>query len=208
MGYYPSAIVAVLNVVTNIGWAAVSCILSGLALTAVADGHLSIAVGIIIIACVSFVLGFVGLKAVLPYTQYAWIVFFIIFMIMYGEAAPHARPEAPATATGATHAGAVLSLLAVVYGSSVSWCSISSDFYVYHPVKTPRWKIFVFTTTGIAIPTCIGMILGACVASNLPFNPVWNKAFEAGMGELTQAIVFPRGFSKFLLTLMVLSGST
>lgn len=206
MGYYPASLIAILNVVTNIGWAAVSCILSGLALSAVADGKISIVVGVIILALVSWVLSFIGLKAVLAYTEYAWIVFFIIFMIMYGMAAPQANPTAPPTATGADLSGAILSLIAIVYGSSVSWCSIASDFYVYHPANTSRLKVFLFTTIGIAIPTCIGMILGACVASALPTNAVWNAAYEQGMGELTQTILYPRGFAKFLLTIMVLSG--
>lgn len=206
MGYYPASIIAILNVVTNIGWAAVSCILSGLALSAVANGRLSIVVGIIILALVSWVLSFIGLKAVLAYTEYAWIVFFIIFMIMYGEAAPHSNPTAPPTVSGKSFSGAVLSLIAIVYGSSVSWCSIASDFYVYHPANTSRMKVFIFTTIGIAIPTCIGMILGACVASALPTNAKWNAAYGDGMGYLLQEILYPRSFSKFLLTLMVLSG--
>lgn len=192
--------------VTNIGWAAVSCILGGLSLAAVADGHLSIIVGVVIIAVVSWIFSFIGLKAVLGYTKYAWIVYFIIFMIMYGEAAPHANPTAPASVSGPSLSGAVLTLLAVVYGSSVSWCSIASDFYVYHPANTSRLKIGILTTIGIALPTCIGMILGACVASALPTQPAWSAAYKVGMGDLLKVILFPRGFAKFLLVLMVLSG--
>ena len=112
-----------------------------------------------------------GLRGVLLYEKYAWIVFFIIFMIIYGEAAHRANLAAPPTVTGMTASGNVLSLIGVVYGSSASWSSIVSDFYVHYPVDTPKVKIFFYTTFGITIPTCIGMLLGACISSALGTNP-------------------------------------
>ena len=59
--------------------------------------------------------------------------------------------------------GTVLTLLAIVYGSSASWCSICSDYYVQYPVNTSKTKVFLLTTMGITIPSCIGMCMGACV---------------------------------------------
>lgn len=208
LGFYPSSIIAALNVVEQLGWASVSCITGGLALSAVSDGQLSSAVGVIIVACVSLVFSFIGLKGVLAYERYAWILFFIVFMIIYGEAAHRADLSAPPTVSGMTESGQILSLISVIYGSSASWCSIVSDFYVHYPVNTPKVKIFMYTLLGISIPTCIGMLLGCCIASALATNPEWNDAYENGIGELLRVIIFPEGFSKFLLVLLVLSGST
>ncbi|EPS34009.1 hypothetical protein POX_a01004 [Penicillium oxalicum] len=206
LGFYPSSVIALLNVIEQLGWASVNCITGGLALSAVSDGRVSIAVGVVIIACVSLLFSFVGLRGVLLYEKYAWIMFFIIFMIIYGEAAHRADLSAPATVSGATLSGNVLSLIGVVYGSSASWSSIVSDFYVHYPVNTSKLKIFLFTTFGITIPTCIGMLLGACISSALPTNPEWAAAYENGIGEILQEIIYPNGFAKFLLVLLVLSG--
>jgi len=207
LGFYPSSIIALLNVIEQLGWASVNCITGGLALSAVSNGHVSIAVGVVIVACVSLLFSFVGLRGVLLYEKYAWILFFIIFMIIYGEAAHRANLADPPSVTGLTRSGQVLSLFSVVYGSSASWSSIVSDFYVHYPVNTPKIKVFLYTTLGITIPTCIGMLLGACIASALSENPEWAAAYEGGMGEILKAIIYPSGFAKFLLVLLVLSGS-
>ncbi|CAG7920334.1 unnamed protein product [Penicillium olsonii] len=205
-GYYPSSIIALLNVIEQLGWASVNCITGGLALSAVSDGRVSIAVGVVIIACVSLLFSFVGLRGVLLYEKYAWMLFFVIFMIIYGEAAHRANISAPPTVSGLERSGNVLSLISVVYGSSASWSSIVSDFYVHYPVNTPKIKVFLYTTLGITIPTCIGMLLGACISSALDTNPEWQAAYDVGIGEILKTIIYPTGFAKFLLVLLVLSG--
>lgn len=176
-------------------------------MSAVSDGRVSIAVGVVIVACISFLFSFIGLKGVLMYEQYAWMVFFVIFMIIYGESAHRANLAAPATVSGITRSGNVLSLISVVYGSSASWSSIVSDFYVHYPVNISKVKVFLYTTLGITIPTCIGMLLGACISSALDTNPEWDAAYDRGIGEILQEIIYPNGFAKFLLVLLVLSGS-
>lgn len=207
LGYYPSSLIALLNVIEQLGWASVNCITGGLALNAVSDGHVSVAVGVVIIACVSLLFSFVGLRGVLLYEKYAWMMFFVIFMIIYGEAAHRANLSAPPTVTGMTKSGNALSLIGVIYGSSASWSSIVSDFYVHYPVDTSKVKIFLYTTLGITIPTCIGMLLGACISSALDTNPEWAAAYDIGIGEILKTIIYPTGFAKFLLVLLVLSGS-
>jgi len=63
------------------------------------------------------------------------------------------------------------------------------------------------TTFGIAIPTSIGMVAGCVVASALNNQVRWADAYHnQGLGFLIQDALYPRGFAKFLLTLLVLSG--
>jgi Permease for cytosine/purines, uracil, thiamine, allantoin len=69
-GWYPNKLIAVLNTVQQLGWAGVACITAGLALQAVADGGISIAVGVVIVAVVSLLISFVGLRAILFYERY------------------------------------------------------------------------------------------------------------------------------------------
>jgi NCS1 nucleoside transporter family len=207
MGWWPAKIIAFLNVIEQVGWSSVGCITGGLALSAVSDGRINLVLGVVIVAVVGLIFSFVGLRAVLSYEKYAWAVFLVVFMVMYGELAPHASISAPAAGVGATNKGAALTLFAVVYGSSASWCSIVSDFYVHYPVNTSKAKVFLLTTGGIAIPTCIGMLLGCCVGSTMAVNEDWANTYEnEGVGQLLQMILHPRGFAKFLLVVLVMSG--
>ncbi|KAK5051361.1 hypothetical protein LTR84_003013 [Exophiala bonariae] len=206
-GWWPNKLIAALNAVQQVGWAAVSCITGGLALTAVADGHISLVVGIIVIAVVALIISFVGLNAILVYERYAWLIYFVIFMIIFGETGKYADNTTPASVTGTTLSGTVLSLLAIIYGSSASWCTMASDYYVHYPTQVSRVKVFLMTSFGIAIPTSIGMLAGCVVASALNNRPEWKDAYEnEGLGFLIQDMLYPRGFAKLLLTLLVLSG--
>ena len=206
-GWWPNKIIAALNSIQQIGWAAVGCITGGLALTAVADGHVSLAVGIVIIAVVALAVSFVGLNAILVYERYAWLIYFIIFMIIFGQTGKYADNTTPASVTGSTLSGTVLTLLAIIYGSSASWCTMASDYYVHYKAHVSRVKVFLMTTFGIAIPTSIGMVAGCVVASALNNRPDWNHAYtDQGLGFLIRDMLHPLGFSKFLLTLLVLSG--
>lgn len=206
-GWWPNKLIAALNTIVQIGWAAVACITGGLALTAVADGGISLVVGIVILAVVAMLISFVGLKAILIYERYAWIIFFIIFMIFFGEAGKYADNTTPTELKGADLSGTVLSLIAIIYGSSASWQTMASDYYVQYPVNINRWKVWAMTTFGIAIPTSIGMLAGAVVASGLNNRPDWKDIYDNdGLGFLIQEFLYPRGFAKFILTLLVLSG--
>ncbi|KAF9733671.1 hypothetical protein PMIN06_006512 [Paraphaeosphaeria minitans] len=206
-GWWPNKLIAALNTIVQIGWASVACITGGLALTAVADGHISLIVGIVILAVVATIISFIGLKAILIYERYAWFVFFIIFMIFFGMTGKYTDNSTSTELKGANLSGQVLSLIAIVYGSSASWQTMASDYYVHYPVNVSRLKVFLMTTFGIAIPTSIGMIAGCVVSFGLNNRPDWKEVYENdGLGFLIQTMIHPRGFAKFILTLLVLSG--
>jgi NCS1 nucleoside transporter family len=205
-GWWPNKLVALLNTVQQIGWSSVGCITGGLALEAVADGRISIAVGVAVIAVVSLLVSFVGLRAILVYERYAWFVYLVIFLIIFGMTGHYADNATPASGSPADVSGNVLSLLAIVYGSSASWATIASDYYVHYPVDTSRAKVFVMTTLGVSIPTAIGMVAGCVVSSALNNRADWKLAYGEGIGYLIQDMLHPHGFAKFLLVLLVLSG--
>jgi NCS1 nucleoside transporter family len=208
-GWYPNKIIAALNTIVQIGWAAVACITGGLALTAVADGHLSLIVGIVILAVVATLISFIGLRAILIYERYAWFIFLIIFIIFFGMTGKYTDNSTATELKGADLSGSVLSLIAIIYGSSASWQTMASDYYVHYPVNVNRWKVFFMTMFGIAIPTSIGMIAGIVVSFGLNNRPDWKDVYEdpdKGLGFLIQTMLHPHGFAKLILTLLVLSG--
>ena len=207
MGWWPNKIIAALNTIQQIGWSAVGCITGGVALQAVSGGSVPIAVGVIIIAVVSLDVSFVGLKVILIYERYAWLIYLIIFLIIFGETGRYADNKTPSSLKGADLSGTVLSLLAIVYGSSASWATVASDYYVLYPADVSRTKVFILTTIGIGIPTSIGMIAGCVVSSALNNRADWATTYDdKGIGFLIQQMLYPRGFADFLLVLLVLSG--
>lgn len=149
MGWWPSKVIAVLNVIEQIGWSSVGCITGGQALVAVSDGSLGTELGVIIAAVCGFIVSFIGLKAVFTYEKFAGMCIAVIFVIMYGYAGHFADVSTPTELTGATLSGTSLTLFAALYGSSASWCSIVSDYYVEYPVDTSKVKVFIYTTLGI-----------------------------------------------------------
>ncbi|WPH03892.1 Hypothetical protein R9X50_00677500 [Acrodontium crateriforme] len=206
MGWYPNKICAALNAIQQLGWSATGCITGGIALQAVSNNHISISVGIVIIAVISLLVSTLGLRAILVYEKYAWFIYLVIFIIILAETGRYADNTSPAKSSGADLSANVLNLLAVVYGSSASWATLASDYYVHYPVNVNRVKVFFMTTFGIAIPTSIGMVSGAVVASALNNRPDWNAEYNNSIGFLIQTMLYPRGFAKFILVLLVLSG--
>lgn len=206
LGWWPSKVMAALNVVEQIGWSSTGSITGGIALSAVSDGRIGSALGVVICAVIGLLISFFGLRVVFSYEKFAWVVFFIIFMVMYGEVAEYGDLKTPTELHGLNYSGMLLTLFGIVYGSSSSWASVVSDYYVEYPVNVSKVKVFLLTTLGITIPTCIGMVLGAVVASALPNNDTWSDEYDRGVGFLIQTMVYPYGFAKFILCLLVLSG--
>lgn len=207
LGWWPAKLIAALNVVEQVGWSSVGCITGGAALSAVSGGRVGSELGVIIAAVLGFVISFIGLRAVFQYEKFAGLVLAVVFVVMYGETARFADYKTQTQLEGATLSGTALTLFAVVYGSSASWCSIVADYYVEYPVNTSKFKVWILTTMGICLPTCFGMCLGAIVASALNNNEAWAAVYEAGgTANLIRTILHPYGFANFLLVLLALSG--
>jgi len=62
MGYYPSKVCCALNVLTNLGYCMVNCVVGGQILSRVSGGGLSVLVGIVIIAGLSWIMAMFGMK--------------------------------------------------------------------------------------------------------------------------------------------------
>ena len=63
MGYHPSKIATLLNIILMEGYSTIDCIIGGQVLSAVSGGTMSIAVGIVIVAVIQVAIAAFGLKA-------------------------------------------------------------------------------------------------------------------------------------------------
>lgn len=62
MGYYPSKITTLLNIILMVGYCTIDCIIGGQVLSAVSGGNMTIAVGVVIVALVVLLIAVLGLK--------------------------------------------------------------------------------------------------------------------------------------------------
>ena len=61
MGYWPSKLTCVLNMIIMVGYGTISCIIAGQLLSAVSNGSLTIIVGIVITALISWLVAVFGM---------------------------------------------------------------------------------------------------------------------------------------------------
>ncbi|OTB15005.1 hypothetical protein K445DRAFT_301601 [Daldinia sp. EC12] len=201
LGWYTSKVIAILNVIQEIGWCASGSITGGQALSAFSDGKVGNQLGVVVVTIMSLVFSFFGLKAVYIFEKFAWLVFLTIFIIILGEIGKFADLSAPPTTHGVSNVGgAVLTYFSVMYGSSACYVS---DFYVEYPADIAKTTIFLLTFFGLFVSTCISALAGAVAASALHNNQQWNEQYEIGVGFLLQTMIHPHGLAKAILFLLM-----
>lgn len=143
-GIQGAKLCGLLNVIVNIGFGVVNCIICGQLLRAVSGDTLPLEVGIVIIAVLGTVISIFGFRIIHTYERYVWILIFILIIVHYSEAG-HLFSNVPPSVTGIENSGAALSYFAIVFGSCTGWASMSGDYYVHYPPTTNKWMIFIFT---------------------------------------------------------------
>lgn len=206
-GIWGAKICGLLNMITNTGFAVLSCIFGGQLLKAVSDDSLPLVVGIIIVVVISYIVAFFGFGIVHQYERYAWIVAFILLCVQWAQSAKY-FPSSRGTslASGSDYTASCLNYFAVVFGLSAAWCSLSGDYYVHYPPDSRKWLVFGLTHMGICIPTFFVLILGnfygGIVAANENLAGIYG---EGGIGALILATMRPTAFAKFTAVVYVLS---
>jgi purine-cytosine permease-like protein len=87
----------------------------GQILSAVSDYKMSISVGIVIIAIVSYIISVFGFQIIHTFEKYSWCGTFILLLVLIGQAAPHvdASLPGPAGSSGLAYTGTFLTILAI-----------------------------------------------------------------------------------------------
>ncbi|KAH6716245.1 permease for cytosine/purines, uracil, thiamine, allantoin-domain-containing protein [Leptodontidium sp. MPI-SDFR-AT-0119] len=187
MGYWPSKICCLLNIVIMVGYGLIDCVIGGQMLSAVSGGSMSIVVGIIIVALISLVVAVFGMALFHAYERWAWIPQLIVLFILVGSAGPKFDSTLPSVGSASAIAANRLSFFSLSLSVPVSWAAASSDFYVYYPETTAKWKSFILTLTGLFLSFTIVNLLGVGLASGISKDAEWSAAYDISSGALILA---------------------
>jgi purine-cytosine permease-like protein len=181
----------------------------GQILSAVSDYKMTLAVGCVIIAVLSYIISIFGFKVIHTVEKYSWILSAVLLVVLLAQIGGKVDPSIPAPTTGLAFSGAMLSYIALCFSSSSGWCSIASDYYCNYPAKTPSWKIFSLTLVGVTIPTVFTTLVGVCLGSIVTLQTDASTAYlteaydDHGLGGLLREAYHPLAFSKFCLIFLV-----
>jgi NCS1 nucleoside transporter family len=204
-GWYGAIVLAVVNIISAIGWSMVNSIVGGQVILAVSDGKCPIPVGVILIAIISLIVSLFGYNIIHQYERYSWILMLIIFCIVAALGA-HSFVNIPMP-SGKGEMASVLSFGAAVFGFSVAWCSFTMDYNVNMKADIPAWKPFTWTYLGLFISLNLIEWLGAAAMTAAVVDSEWSAAYEAsGIGGLLEMCVQQAGgFGQFCLVLLAFS---
>ncbi|PYH94594.1 purine-cytosine permease [Aspergillus ellipticus CBS 707.79] len=208
-GWWPTKFIALLNVLSCLGWSAANSIVGAQLLNAVNTDVPGFA-GILIIAICTLLITFAGYKVVHLYEYWSWIPTFIVFMIVLGMFAHSGDFRNLPMGVGSSELGSCLSYGATVYGFATGWTSYAADYTVYQPSDRSRLRTFFAAWGGLIPPLLFTQFLGIAVMTATSINGGDNKyqiGYEqSGNGGLLGAVLDPLGgFGKFCLVILSLS---
>ncbi|KAJ6102926.1 hypothetical protein N7486_005353 [Penicillium sp. IBT 16267x] len=205
MGYYPSKIACLLNMIIMLGYGTVDCVVGGQVLSAVAGGRMTVVVGIIIVAIITWVVVLFGMRLFYIYERWAWIPQLIAAFVLVGSAGPKFDTSISSTGSPETIAGNRLSFFSLCLSASVAWAPAGADFYVYFSPTTKKWKTFLMTFLGVGLALAFANLLGVGLASGTYTYPTWSTANDTSSGALILAgYEGLGGFGKLLGVLVAL----
>jgi purine-cytosine permease-like protein len=91
---------------------------------------MSITVGIIIIAVLSYIISLWGFKMIHTFEKYSWFGAFILLLVLVGQAAPHVDPSIPGDYgnSGVAFSANFLTILAI------NFCKLSLVTHFFTPM--------------------------------------------------------------------------
>ncbi|KAL4894007.1 permease for cytosine/purines, uracil, thiamine, allantoin-domain-containing protein [Aspergillus ambiguus] len=187
MGYYPSKICCVLNVLTNLGYGMINAMVGGQLLSKISGGTVSVVVGIVIVSAASFAMATFGMSIFQYYERYAWFPQFIVLCILTGSAGPYFDFSAESIGSARevnTKRAAFFSLCLSV---ALAWVPLAADYYVYLPPETSRWRTWTMTMIGGSLSMCVTLLLGAGLGTGVANTASWAALYDGTPGSLLMA---------------------
>ncbi|KAI1848615.1 hypothetical protein JX266_005474 [Neoarthrinium moseri] len=198
MGYWPAKLPTILNIILMVGYCTIDAILGGQMLSAVDDGAMSIAVGVVVVQVVCWMITLFGMKPFHTYERFAWIPQLIVLLVLAGTAGPNFDVGARSVGSDTAISANRLSFLSLCLYVPNSWGAAASDFYVYYPERTSKLKIFALTLAGLWLSFSLVYLLGIGIATGIRNNQAWSDAYEVSTGALIVSAFEPlKGFGRF-----------
>lgn len=205
MGWFPSKLVVVLNIIVFLGYSLIDCVVAGQILSGVSGNTLSVVVGIIIVAVITWVITTFGYQVFHYYERYAWLSQLIVLSMLAGVAGPNFNTSSPSLVSGNTLIGNRLSFFGLALAAAITYSGGAADLFVYYPEHTAGWKIFTTTMLGLASSFTFAFVLGIGLASGMTTNPSWKASYDMSQGALIVEGFKPLGsFGSFCGVLVAL----
>jgi NCS1 nucleoside transporter family len=209
-GWYITKILAVLNIINQLGWGIVSGITGGEVLYDVGGGYLSKSVAVLIVCLVAMVCGLLGYRVLHTYDKYSWIVMLVCFVIIAGFGAPHFL-NLPMS-TGSLEAANVFSFGTAIIGFQVAWFAVAADYGVYIESNVSATQSAFWAGLGLLTSQLFMEWLGAAIGTlSLSSDTIFTAAYQkGGIGGLIGSVFEGhgpgiRGFGKFIEVLVSFS---
>jgi NCS1 nucleoside transporter family len=185
-GWWPSKIIVLLNIVVLLGYGMIDCVVAGQILSAVSANSLSVVVGIIIVAIISWAITTFGYQIFHYYERWAWLPQLIVLCILAGVAGP--RFDLSSKSHGDedpdTIIGNRISFFGLTLAAAITYGGGAADYFVYYPENASSLSIFSMTMIGLMCSFTFAFILGVGLASGMSNNADWQAAYGVSQGAL------------------------
>ncbi|PLB43812.1 putative purine-cytosine permease [Aspergillus steynii IBT 23096] len=206
MGYHPSKVCCTLNILTNLGYGMMNCMIGGQLLSKLSGGAVSVIVGIIIVALASWIMATFGVRIFQIYERFAWVPQLMVLCIIIGSAGPYFNFDNSSVGSSEKLHGNRLAFFSFCLSVALSWVPLASDYYVNFPPSTRKWKIWSMTTIGLCLSMMTTLLLGAGLGSGVAYRPKWAAIYDGSPGSLLMAGYLRLGaFGKFCAVINVVT---
>lgn len=195
MGWWPSKIVVILNIIVLLGYGMIDCVVAGQILSAVADGSMSLVVGIIAVAIIAWLITTFGYQVFHYYERWAWLPQIVVLCILAGVAGPHfnVSAESHGDKNSATIIGNRISFFGLSLAAAITYGGGAADYFVYYPEHASALKIFGMTLAGLVCSFTFAFVLGIGLACGIALRPDWEAAYGVSQGALIVEAYKPLG---------------
>ncbi|GFF52581.1 purine-cytosine permease fcyB [Aspergillus udagawae] len=223
MGWWPSKIVVILNLIQMLGYCLIDCVVGGQILSAVSpNGNLSVAV-----ALISWVVATFGIDAFhyyerqrLTVSSYAFLPQLIVICVLFGVSATKYDLSTPSVGDARTIIGnrlpaakifwlesdsIRLSFFSICVSAAITYAPLAADFFVYYPEGTSKSAIFSLSLSGLMVSFTLAFLAGIGLASGIHSHLEYSAAYAKGAGALIVEGFGPlHGFGKFCSVIVAL----
>lgn len=207
-GWWPAKFIALLNVLTLLGWSVISLVFGGQLLAAISNEKLPLEVGIVIMMVVSVLVAMFGINYVTIFDKCFVVPALIAFLLVYVCTGSQYAVSSHSVGESKDIIAHWVSFFGSSIGITSTWIALTSDYYVDFPVNTNPVKLYLFATSFVFFPTVFIGIAGMGIASAAAYtNEEWNAAYEnlGTGGLLATAMSKWHGGGKFIVVLMFIS---